>query len=177
LLFLFPVGLMVGMLHRPKTARRQVSVPRLWPQLALAGLVLSLVLVLVDYGRMEQAWQEQRMRDARVGSLEAAPVPEAVLLSQLQALLESARIVVRADMPRHEVEQLRDIAQRQPSAPALLRSARAAALNGDPAQARRTLDTLCRLHPPRQCAAIKAAWMELAANDSAAVQQAWPPEY
>jgi O-antigen ligase len=177
LLFLLPVGLMVGMLGQPMAGGGGVAAPRFLLRLALAGLALSLALVLVDYARMEEAWQAQRMRDARVGSLDAAPVPQAVLLSQLQALLESARIVVRADMPRHEVEQLRDIAQRQPSAQALLRFARATALNGDPVQARRTLDTLCRLYPPRQCASIKAAWIELAENDPAIVLQAWPPEY
>jgi len=126
---------------------------------------------------MEEAWMAHRMRAARIGSTMPTPVPQTILLTNLQAMLEFVRIAPRRGMPAEEIEQLRLMSQRQPSPGGLFRYAQASALNGGITQATATLDLLCRLHPEGQCASAKAAWIAAADNNMPEMRTVFPSAY
>jgi len=174
LLFLLPVGLMVGALHGGAEDRWHVAVPRSVVALPLVVLAFCLVAVARDYMRIEEAWMAYRMQAARIGTVEPAPIPQAIVLTNLQALLETVRIEPRRGMPQEEIEKLHLLAEHQPGAGSLFRYAQASALNGGIANASRALDVLCRLHKEAECASAKVSWTAAAGKDSSEMLAAWP---
>lgn len=161
LLFLLPVGLVVGALSGVGRDRGYIAAPRAMIVLALAALALCLALAVRDYARIEEAWTAHRMQAARIGNVEPAPVPRVVVLTQLRDVLETVRIEPRRGMAPEEIKKLRRLAERQPGAGSLFRYAQASALNGEAEKARWALDVLCRLHKKAECAAARTAWVAL----------------
>lgn len=174
LLFLLPVGLMVGALHGAPEDRWHIVAPWKVVALPLAALALCLGLVIRDYVHVEEAWTAHRMRAARIGAIDPAPVPRTVVLTHLQAILETVQLEPRRGMPPEEIEKLRFLAERQPGVGSLFRSAQALALNNRGDEASQALDVLCRLHRDAECASAKAAWMALADDDMPEMRGAWP---
>lgn len=174
LLFLLPVGLMVGALDGGSEYRWHVAVPRVVVALPLVVLVFCLVVVVRDYVRIEEAWMAYRMQAARIGTIEPAPIRQAVVLTNLQALLETVRIEPRRGMPQEEIEKLHLLAEHQPGAGSLFRYAQASALNGGIANASKALDVLCRLHKGAECASAKVSWIAVADKDGLEMLTAWP---
>ena len=176
-MFLLPVGLMIGALHVPASRMTEPEVPRMWVALPFAALLVCLTLVIRDYFRIEQAWTAQRLRAARIGSTAVTPLPDVAILGNLKAMLEFMRTEPRREMSASEIDQLRKVAHRQPSAGGLFRYAEALALNGRVDEAKANLDLLCRLHPVPQCTTAKAAWMAVAAQGKPEMRQAWPGDW
>ena len=151
-LFLLPAGLMIGALHVAPMRHRELAVPRAAMAMPLAAFLICLVLVIKDYLRIEDAWMAHRFRTARIGSMAVEPVPDAALLTNLRALLEFMRIEPRRRMSEEDIEKLRLVARRQPSAGGLFRYAQAVALNGNIPEASATLDRLAPLFILKLCA-------------------------
>ncbi len=175
-LFLLPVGLMVGALHRPAMSRRPLRLAPAVIALPLLAILAVMTTVMLEYRVYEAAWLDNRLREAQIKLPQAQqPVPEARVLTNLQLLVEFGRMVPKRDMPPTQIARMRQLAQRQPAPWVLFRYARASGLNGDPEQARLTLALLCQLHPDSDCARAKAAWSELAQTDAPELQAVWPP--
>lgn len=174
LLFLVPVGLMVGTLHVPMRRLPDMNVPRGLVVVPFAALILATVLVIRDYALIEQAWMAHRFRMARIGSMVEQPVPRTAVLSNLEAVLRFQRTEPRAGMAAPELELLQQVSQRYPGAPALFRNAWALALNGDTAGARRVLEVLCRIHSEAECARAQQAWLAKSGGGHPELAQAWP---
>jgi hypothetical protein len=67
-------------------------------------------------------------------------------------------------MPESEIERLRLTARRYPIEPALLRYAKAAALNERPAAAQEALLHSCQLFSRTYCDKLRTAWGEFASQ-------------
>lgn len=160
-IFLVPAGLLAGVLSTNTFGPRQGAggpVRRGWVALAVLALMLCTALVLRDYFRVEAAWMAERLRAARIGSLEPKPLPDTLTLGHLQAVLELGRAEPRAGMTGGEIEAMRRITFRMPGRVGMLKLARAQAMNGQVSEAEMTLDRLCRMNPRPVCERVRDAW-------------------
>lgn len=159
--FLAPVAIMMGTL----AARHPLDIPLRLGRPVLAsiglGMVTALVVMSVDYSKLEGDLIAYRFRQARIGDLREPAPPNVYLLGALQQALTALRSTVRRDMPETELVQLRRAAQRHPSDGGLFSLARASALNHHPLDAARALERLCLFYPPAICRAAGKAWHEI----------------
>lgn len=160
-MFLVPAGLLAGVLSTNTFNPRQASggaVGRGWIALIVVTLALCTALVLRDYFRIEAAWMAERLRAARIGSLEPKPLPDTLTLGHLQAVLELGRAEPRAGMTGGEIEAMRRITFRMPGRVGMLKLARAQAMNGRVPEAEMTLDRLCKMNSRPVCERVRDAW-------------------
>lgn len=160
--FLFPVGVMLGAAHARPGVGRGVGVPRFVWGVLLATGGAALVVVGVDYLRLEQNHRELRMESAGIGTnIIASDVPDVVALTQLQTLLKFARTEASRQAAPAQVAQMRQVAERFGYPPVLFRYALVAALHGDRREAERALIRICKQHSRSICNEAKANWTSL----------------
>lgn len=174
LLFLLPVGLMVGILHVPMGRFPDVTVTRVAVAVPFGVLATCAVVIMRDYNRIEEAWMAHRFRAARIGTLSEVPMPPIIMLSNMQALLYSVRTEPWTAMRTEELTLLRQVSLRYPSVGGLFRYAWALALTGDSDGATHVLVLLCRLHTEAQCVAAKQAWMAKSEQENRRLAAVWP---
>lgn len=161
--FLLPAGLLMGALDARDPPARTLSSPR-WalglPLLALAGLT---AWVGAEYMEVDRTARTMRFVAGGIGTdrVNSAPEPDVWLLDRPRQLhrymLTPAR---KSDDPRY-LPWVRDVAMRHPMAPAMLRHAVAAGLNGEPAEARAVLERLCKMHMAKLCDQGRDSWAQL----------------
>lgn len=164
--FLLPVGYFVGCLEAGRSADRPgLRVPR-WAQMTVA-LAVGLMVVWVgkEYLEIEENHRELMYETARIGPDDAhPPAPDVILLTQLQAFLQFARIPARPGMSAEELEWMRKVGDRYGYPPVLFRYALASGLNHDAAEARRALLRICKQHPRPLCDEARNNWTGLQAG-------------
>lgn len=141
--FLVPLMFGIGLLeaHRRERAVFALKPWALVPAMLAAGGLL--VWSAIEYIEIEEDFRVIRFEALRIGQTPADHhMPEVVLLTQLGAVLQGARIELRPQMPAAELEQLRQLALRYPWTSPQHRYAVALALNGDMDEARRQLKVL-----------------------------------
>lgn len=158
--FLVPAALMMGTLNARSALPVMVRMPRAAATLGVVVLAGALVLMWIEYRRIEVDLQAYRMRAARIGNLPPPPAPDILVLSALQSALVNLRIEPRADMDVKDLDRLRLTAIRYPIESALFRYAKAAALNGQPRAAQESLSRWCLLFPRERCDVARSAWGE-----------------
>jgi O-antigen ligase len=161
--FLLPIGLMMGAVEVLSPAGRLMSLSKL---AVLGPSVLALTLLawtLTDYVKVEEHYRQLRFELAGYGpAVDQAQLSDIVLLSQLREFQRFARTEARREMTAGELDGMRKMAERYGYPPVLFRYALAAALNGRPAAATRTLTVLCHIHPPERCLEGLDAWESMA---------------
>ena len=158
--FLVPAALMMGTLNALSVLPVMLRVPRAAAALGVAVLAGALVLMWIDYRRIEADLQAYRIRNAWSGIGLVPPAPEVFVLRALQSTLLDLRIEPRAGMDAEELERLRRTATRYPIEPAIFRYAKAAALNGKPSAAQETLSRFCLRFPQARCDLARSEWGE-----------------
>lgn len=166
--FLFPAGLMMGAADQLRAMDKDAfpSIARLSFVSMLAVACIGLGWVSSDYLRVQSAATQLRFVMARIGvdKVSDAPPPETVLLDGLREYhrywLKPARTGFTAD----ELDAARDVMQRYPVPPAMLRYALMAGLNGRPDEAATTLALLCKIHSVARCREARESWSLLAAQ-------------
>jgi hypothetical protein len=158
--FLVPAALMMGTLNARSALPVTLRVPRAAAALGVVVLAGALVLMWVEYRRIEVDLLAYRMRVAWTGISPVPPAPDIHVLSALQSALVNLRIEPRAGMDVEELERLRLTATRYPVESALFRYAKAAALNGQPRAAQESLSRWCLLFPRERCDVARSAWGE-----------------
>jgi len=115
-----------------------------------------------EYLLIESGARQLRFVMMRIGldKIPDAPVPHVWLLDQPREFHRFLQTPARRNMTIVELDEFRRVVERQPAPPAMLRYAIAAALNGRPADAQRTLALLCRIHPASRCDEGRDAWQE-----------------
>ena len=158
--FLLPAAWMMGTLNARSALPVMLRVPRAAAALGVAALAGVLVLMWVEYRRIEVDLQAYRIRTAWSGIAPAPPAPDIHVLSALQSALVNLRIEPRAGMEAKDLERLRLAATRYPIESALWRYAKAAALNGQPRAAQESLSRWCLLFRKERCDVARSAWGE-----------------
>lgn len=162
--FLVPAALMMGTLNARSALPVMLRVPRAAVALGVVVLAGALVLMWVEYRRIEIDLQAYRMRTAWSGISPAPPAPKVHVLSALQSALVNLRIEPRAGMEAKDLERLRVTAARYPIESALFKYAKAAALNGQPRAAQESLLRWCLLFPQRRCDVAQSEWGKFVAE-------------
>ena len=178
--FLLPAGLMIGIVEAGMPAtdetKRGVRVGRLPYLTSLLAMSMLLVLIVSEYGKLEES--VRRVRLAEVGYVQPGGEPTVPDIELLDWQREYVRLFLtepRREMSPQELQWISAIATRYPSPTALMRLARSQALNGQTANAERSLQILCRISMEQHCDNGRKHWATLA-KDSAHMQQVRFPE-
>lgn len=163
--FLLPVTFLVGVFDA------ETSGPAL-PRAATWGAAAALLPVIVlaplsvyDYLRVEEDFRVARFEALRIGRKPDDYVrPKVMILTQLDALLDAARLEPRVGMPPSELRLARQAAQRYPWPATQNRYALALALNGSSSEAARQLQVIRTLHGEATYRQIEANWRSLASQ-------------
>lgn len=133
----------------------------------MAALLLGVSILgawsVVEYLRVEEDFRVARFEALRLGQTPGGyQKPKVVLLTQLGALLEGARISPRPGMGPDELALSKQVALRFPWAATQNRYALSLALNGNPEEAVRQLRVMKAMHGEKTYREIKANWNSLA---------------
>lgn len=145
--FLFPVGLLLGIVAGEQRSPREWVVPR-----SMVGAVLALSLCIFawvwhEYRVIEEDHRLMRFETARIGDLKAEQdSPDVVLLTQLREFIRFARTPATEEMSAEQLEWMRKVVHRYPYPPSLFRYSLALALNGQAIQSSEQLTILRALH-------------------------------
>lgn len=160
--FLVPALFLVGVLEARCGIKPLIAVAA---KPLAAGLVLMTVLggwSVAEYLRIEEDFRIARFEALRVGRTPSDyQRPTVRLLTQLDALLNGARVVPRPGMSPEQVELSRTVALRYPWPATQNRYALSLALNGNTPEALRQLKVLRALHGEAVYALIKENWQVL----------------
>lgn len=162
--FLFPAGLMVGLLQAESPAPAEGwSVPRVAGAVALAALGGLLIAVSVEYLKVQSSFRDLRFREAgfvKDGGDAPPPPPDVRLLDQPRQFHRFMLTPARPGMAKSELEWMQQVTQRFPIPPAMMRYALASGLNAEDAEAMRTLRLLCSIQPVKRCEEGRETWQK-----------------
>ena len=161
--FLAPAMFLIGVLEARQTPARVVRVP--WLAATTGWVLVSAVMAwsVVEYIAIEEDFRVARFESMRIGHTPGDyERPRIYLLTQLDALLEAARIVPTPGMTPDRIELARKAAMRFPWTATQNRYALSLALNGNPEEAIRQLKVMRAMHGEKPYQSIKANWKDLA---------------
>jgi O-antigen ligase len=158
--FLVPVFFAVGMLEKARNAGHWV-LGRLQFGALLAALIMVSAWTVVEYVALEQDFRDARFQSFKFSHSDTAEhPPQALLLTQLEALNAATRVRSAPGMDASTLELLRTVAIRFPSALHAMRYAAALALHGNLPEATRQLQVLRALYGDRVYQAVLADWRQ-----------------
>lgn len=161
--FLVPVMFSLGALESMAGAKPVLHVGVRSAAALLLGVSFVAAWSVVEYVGIEEDFRVARFEALRLGQTPGDyQRPDVVLLTQLGALLEGARISPKPGMRVEELELAKKVALRYPWAATQNRYALSLALNGNPDEALRQLRVMRAMHGEKTYTEIKANWTTLA---------------
>ncbi|MBI2747875.1 MAG: O-antigen ligase C-terminal domain-containing protein [Burkholderiales bacterium] len=174
--FLAPGMVVLGVLEATKAPGSVYLIPH---RVAIAAWIF--VTTVLTWSVFEYAAAEE---DFRVAMFEVKHIghtpseyqrPKLVMLTQLGALLEGARIVPAPGMAAQRIELAREVALRFPWPATQNRYALSLALNGNPDEATRQLRIIRSMHGEAQFSTIRENWHDLAQGNYPQLRQVSVP--
>lgn len=163
--FLFPVMLLLGALEAKVGLSRVINIRLHLAVLASAAVILSMSLAVKEYINLEEDFQVARFEALRVGSRPAGyESPHTTLLTQLDAVVKCARLVISPGMQQEDIDLLGKTAKRFPWSALQYRYALALGLNNNPSEASRQLQIIKAMNDERSYARIWDNWHNLASE-------------
>lgn len=161
--FLVPVMFVLGALEGMAGGKPALSIG-VRPAAALLLVVSSVAAwSVVEYVAIEEDFRVARFEALRLGQTPSNyQRPQVVLLTQLSALLDGARIKPKPGMTEDELDLAKKVALRYPWTATQNRYALSLALNGNPEEATRQLLVMQAMHGEKTYNEIKANWRSLA---------------
>lgn len=163
--FLVPVMFALGVLEAWAGAK---PVLRIGVRQAAAGMLVISILAawsVVEYLQIEADFRVARFEALHIGQTPPDHQrPKVILLTQLGALLDGARIVPKPGMSAPELELAKQVALRYPWTATQNRYALSLALNGNTEEAIRQMRVMRVMHGEKTYADIKANWDSLASD-------------
>ena len=145
--FLFPVGLLLGLVAGEQRSRRELLVPRWLVGAVLIASAAMFAWVWHEYRVIEEDHRLMRFESSQIGDLKAEQAaPDVLLLTQLREFIRFARTPAAEGMSSEQLEWMRKVAHRYPYSPSLFRYSLALALNGKTKQASDQLRVLRSLY-------------------------------
>lgn len=162
LYFLLTVGLLMGALDHWTLDARVWRAPRLALALPLVALTATTAWVAVEYARVQLASSDNLIVLAGYGH--TAELPDVVLLDAPREYIRFWKSTAKPAMTEAELAWMRDVVERNPAPPSLLRYALAMGINGRASDASDTLVRLCNMHRTARCDEGRASWAQLTAQ-------------
>jgi len=161
--FLVPVMFVLGVLEGAAGSKPVFRIGVRSAAALLLGVSALAAWSVVEYVAIEEDFRVARFEALRVGQTPADyQNPDIVLLTQLGALLNGARISPKPGMTVDELALAKKVALRYPWTATQNRYALSLALNGDPEEAVRQLRVMRAMHGEKTYQKIKANWKDLA---------------
>lgn len=160
---LVPVMFLLGALEARTAPAWIVRIP--WSAAVTVWMFVFAVMVwsVVEYIEIEEDFRIARFEAMRMGRTPSDyERPHIVLLTQLDALLDGARIIPASNMTSERIELARKVAMRFPWPATQNRYALSLALNGNPDEAIRQLKVMRAMHGEKTYEGIRANWEMLA---------------
>lgn len=170
--FLAPVMFALGALEKELGSKFSWRIGV--PHVASLLLVTSILAIwsVVEYVEIEEDFRVARFEALRIGQTpESYERPHVFLLTQLDALLNGARIVPRPGMTIENLELARKVALRYPWAATQNRYALSLALNGNREEALRQLQVMRAMEGEVRFSHIRKYWQSLAQDKYPQLQQ------
>ena len=164
LFFLLPAAVMVGTLDALMPSRAILAPPRWSVGLVILALGAILTITVHDYQVLERDLQAAKLRTAGVHDPNPSPATNALVLGFYQTALSSLRTEPARDLSAERLADMRRALDRYPVAGALFRYAWAAALAGNPHEARWALERFCLLNAERDCETALQDWRAITAQ-------------
>ncbi len=159
--FLIPLGLSIGAIDSFATAARAVAVPTGFLRAVGAVFVGLLGFLGMECLQAEQVSRQFRMETANIGTFGVlTPPPHMWALGPFENFLRFAQTEARPGLSPETLGWMRKVEERFALPPVMFRYALAQGLNGDPAGAQQTLESLCHMHPLPRCEEAREAWKE-----------------
>ncbi|WP_368735917.1 Wzy polymerase domain-containing protein [Pseudomonas sp. 30_B] len=164
LIFLVPVGLLVGMASSFLPMKIIATLPRF--SIIVIGVVMAAALVIVfrDYRLIEDSLAARKFVAARISGAVSPSSPDVILLKSLQGALERLDAVPSRNMPAAALEERHLTVLRYPTTGGLFRYAQSAALNNRADEAAWALQLICYLRPKQTCKSVIDDWRTLASS-------------
>ena len=161
--FLVPVMFALGALEGMAGGKPVLRIGVRPMAAVLLGVSILGAWSVVEYLRIEEDFRVARFEALRLGQTpDGYQKPKMILLTQLGALLEGARISPKPGMSPDELALSKKVALRFPWTATQNRYALSLALNGNPEEAVRQLHVMKALHGEKTYQEIKANWNTLA---------------
>jgi O-antigen ligase len=160
---LAPIMFSVGILESRVAPFAVLRAPLRLTAAVSAAIVFVAVWSVFEYISIEEDFRVARFEALHVGQTPADyERPRIHLLTQLDALLNVARVVPIPSMPIETIEEVRQVAMRFPWTATQNRYALSLALNGNAEEALRQLNIIRAMHGAAAYARIKVQWETLA---------------
>lgn len=160
---LVPATIAIGVLEGILMPNQFIKINWWLATMALSIVSATMVWSVVEYVVVEEDFRVARFEAMHIGETpKEYERPKIHLLTQLDALLEAARLVPAPDMSPERIELARKVAMRFPWTATQNRYALSLALNGNAAEAVRQLKVMRAMHGEKMYDGIKANWRELA---------------
>lgn len=173
-IFLLPVGLMVGAMEQGNEGKR-FRIFRAGPPMLLCASAVLLALVVRDYFRSEESFNELRLERARIVSKVPRTPPDVLVLTQLRDNIILARLPVQAPASATQLEWIEGVALNFPTAQNMLQLSAALALSGQPEKAATWLRKACIVLGELQCTYVQDRWAQLQIKHPQLVAVPWSP--
>lgn len=161
--FLVPVMFALGALEGVAGGKQVLRIGVRSVAALLLGISILGAWSVVEYLRIEEDFRVARFEALRLGQTPGGyQKPNVILLTQLGALLEGARISPRPGMSPDELALAKKVALRFPWPATQNRYALSLALNGNPEEAVRQLRVMKAMHGDKTYRKIEANWNSLA---------------
>ncbi|MDI1240271.1 MAG: Wzy polymerase domain-containing protein [Polaromonas sp.] len=161
--FLVPVMLAAGALDGLIETKPVIRMGVWTAASLLLGLSIVAAWSVAEYVAVEEDFRIVRFEDLRIGKTPTDyERPNVVLLTQLAALLDGARITPKPNMTDQELALAKNVALRYPWTATQNRYALSLALNGSPGEAVRQLRVMKAMHGEKRYREIKSNWNDLA---------------
>ncbi|WP_158592346.1 PglL family O-oligosaccharyltransferase [Noviherbaspirillum sedimenti] len=161
--FLVPVMFALGILEGMSKGKVAFQIGL---RLAIAiffGVNIIAAWSAIEYFRIEEDFRIARFEGLKLGQTPTDyERPKVVILTQLGALLDGARIAPKPDMTANELELAKKVAMRYPWTATQNRYALSLALNGNPEEAIRQMRVIRALYGEKTYNTIKNNWKVLA---------------
>lgn len=159
--FLFPVGLLMGVIDGMSTRAWHLSLPPKVLAIFTAGLIVLGGYVAYEYAEVEATSRVMRFVAAGIGvdKVSDSPEPNVYLLDRPKEFHRYMIAQPRDGLSDAEILRMLHVSNMHPFASSLFRQALILGINGRIQEAQTTLKRLCWTHHSSRCTEAKVGWI------------------
>lgn len=173
--FLLPTGLVMGMLNQRMHSRVLWASSR-WVAVGLSlGVSILLFIIMKDYLRVDEGLREYKLEISHVGQLPPGKPPEVLLLNDMRAFIQYARVEVNSSDTEQDLVKMHTIAVVFPTPINMFNYAKALAFRKGPEAAAVWIKKVLMVQPKEVNYNMRINWVAQSRTQPAMAAVKWPP--